>query len=808
MKKYILFIIFLVSTLLLVTLCACVDNETDQDAIRDNNIVSPKLFTVDYVTTEGGIISGVNKQTVEYGKDSEIVIAVPDTGYKFVEWSDGYKLERRYEKNVTSNITVTAIFEQIKCNVLYSTDGNGIIEGKAEQLIDFGGSSDIVSPVPNEGYRFVKWSDGLLKCDRNDDDVKTNLNVMAIFEKIIFTVNYSVIYGGTIEGDSEQLIKYGDDANFVIAIPENGYKFVKWSDGIGSPIRCDENIVSSLNLTAEFVFLYGDGDGSSELPFTIEAYSQLLDMWYYPNSNFKLVNNLDLSGISHDPIFDDLRMFTGKFDGNGKTISSLTVNTSVNFPSLFGFVGENGIISDLILTNVDIVSANYNTLLMGQSYCVGTLVGVSMGYIHDVTVSGKITVGRQDFDGVALGGLVGLAYGTVANCYLDIIFDLKNILREKPSSVDLPYLFGGMIGNCNSAYVKDCYVQGKILVAQSCADVIVGGLIGAYRLIQKADSYVQNCKTDMEIIGDSNYKVGGFIGHVDSINGSFLLISNCVSIGNLRSNFVAGFIYYIYSLGNLNLSNCKYEGNINCGTQIAGFLNEVNGMKDNVTVERCYAKSNVETAISGDGDHIGQASGFCFSAYKIKFINCYFIGKVIADYPAGFIYRLDYCTVNECFTESNIFAGTYGSGFIAQPTYSEIINCYALCNEISDNETESKPVYGISAHSSMLGTTMSNCYFTGNFSGAYIYRLSSSSNISKIYIIDYRNLSYDDLADHNNGKFDLSACFTIFNDADSLNCLVYNLNEGLKEPVWIKTEGLPQLKFMALNKCTCLNMKI
>ena len=41
-----------------------------------------------------------------------------------------------------------------------------------------------VTAEPKEGYRFVRWSDGVTTAARNDIDIRADLYVTAIFEPI------------------------------------------------------------------------------------------------------------------------------------------------------------------------------------------------------------------------------------------------------------------------------------------------------------------------------------------------------------------------------------------------------------------------------------------------------------------------------------------------------------------------------------------------------------------------------------------------------------------------------------------------
>ena len=144
----------------------------------------------------------------------------------------------------------------------------------------------------------------------------------------------------------------------------------------------------------------------------------------------KLVNNVDLSGANWVPIGSGSNYFRGTFDGQGNTITGLTIQGDENTVALFGNL--NGTVQNLKVTdakvsgkdNVAIVVANvFNTgsikdvdvtgaVLNGGHY-VGTIVG--RGWIHisdcdvsDVTITVEPYLDGEKYDnGDKVGGLVG-----------------------------------------------------------------------------------------------------------------------------------------------------------------------------------------------------------------------------------------------------------------------------------------------------------------------------------------------------------------------------------------------------------------
>jgi uncharacterized repeat protein (TIGR02543 family) len=71
-------------------------------------------WTVTYASGAHGQVIGATTQVVADGEDGEYVIALPDSGYQFTEWTeDSGTDEERYEAAVSQDLTFTATFEAI-----------------------------------------------------------------------------------------------------------------------------------------------------------------------------------------------------------------------------------------------------------------------------------------------------------------------------------------------------------------------------------------------------------------------------------------------------------------------------------------------------------------------------------------------------------------------------------------------------------------------------------------------------------------------------------------------------------------------
>jgi len=83
---------------------------TNNLSVNGTISVSNFTYTLTYTSGANGSISGTSPQTVNYGGSGTAVTPTPNSGYRFVNWSDGSTANPRTDTGVTSNISVTANF--------------------------------------------------------------------------------------------------------------------------------------------------------------------------------------------------------------------------------------------------------------------------------------------------------------------------------------------------------------------------------------------------------------------------------------------------------------------------------------------------------------------------------------------------------------------------------------------------------------------------------------------------------------------------------------------------------------------------
>ena len=95
---------------------------TDIDVTGDVSVTAifEIQYTLIYAAGANGTITGISPQTVSYGGSGTTVTAVPNTGYHFLQWSDGSTQNPRMDTDVTGGISVTANFASYLEGELFS----------------------------------------------------------------------------------------------------------------------------------------------------------------------------------------------------------------------------------------------------------------------------------------------------------------------------------------------------------------------------------------------------------------------------------------------------------------------------------------------------------------------------------------------------------------------------------------------------------------------------------------------------------------------------------------------------------------
>ena len=209
------------------------------------------------------------------------------------------------------------------------------------------------------------------------------------------------------------------------------------------------------------------------------------------------MNDIDLSGFDWNPIGEVdsngiKQGFTGVLDGNGYTISNLTIN-NVAYSGLFAAIGDGagvrGVVKNLGLEDVNIT-----------------------------------------------GGIAGLASvavgGDIANCYVD-------------GDISGEGMLGGLIGFAGSCNIEYCYASGT--VNSGSFSYATGGLIGeidesaSSSLISiKGNTVISNCFTTNTV--KNGIYVGGLVGLINGQSQNSVVVECAYSSGSVIGTYAGGLM--------------------------------------------------------------------------------------------------------------------------------------------------------------------------------------------------------------------------------------------------------------------------
>ena len=207
-------------------------------------IFAKNVYSITKVSTSTqGSISGLSQ--AEY-LDNVTLSASPNYGYHFTQWSDG-NTDNPRTFVLTQDTTFTAEFAKNGYTITTESSNNewGTTAGDTTALY----LDDIqISATANYGYHFAYWSDGNYSNPRTIT-VTENKTYYAVFEKNLYSITKQCNSDqGYIDGNSQA--EYLDEVT-ITAIPNYGYHFVQWSDGLKTNLRSFV-ITKDTTFTAEF----------------------------------------------------------------------------------------------------------------------------------------------------------------------------------------------------------------------------------------------------------------------------------------------------------------------------------------------------------------------------------------------------------------------------------------------------------------------------------------------------------------------------------------------------------------------------
>ena len=411
------------------------DSYKNGDVIKMYAKFKVKELTVTLDFNDG--ITWPEKIKVKYGDKIGDLSAYTKTNgdMEISSWSMSPILEQNIKEEITEDITIFAVWRKyVFVSFVYP---DNVI--KSQKVYVAEGKSSIMPSNDIPGYAFQGWYDNEQLLGNPVSNVSQGALLSQYYGKWA-TTSYIISFntdGGSIINPIEY--RYGDS----FKLPDNkkyGYMFKAWKmkgyEGLHTEITPDMwgNLEISAVYDLEYTAIFNEND--------------LKNIAKNPSGKYFLANDITLKDN-----WVTIESFEGLLDGNSFTIFNLTSIYSGEFQknNVCGFIYKNiGVLKNINFENalIDVnfysnksvyphvgilaltnygeifnchvynstIKSNFNCTQYSDVY-IGAISGGNSNKIEQCSANCTITSTASGAANAHIGGIVGVAYGTVSNCY-------------------------------------------------------------------------------------------------------------------------------------------------------------------------------------------------------------------------------------------------------------------------------------------------------------------------------------------------------------------------------------------------------
>jgi hypothetical protein len=407
---------------------------------------------------------------------------------------------------------------------------------------------------------------------------------------------------------------------------------------------------------------FDGGSGTPNDPHIISTCSQLQeidDQDAYLYASYVLANDIDCSAVvpfetigNYQQFNGTFKPFMGRFDGQGYTISNITVGDGATpftgmFASTYG-----ASIRDLNLANIIVSGTTYVGALAGEadeSSIVGvtvasstiTLNGNSAGYAGSIigrfldsnayglqatttTMTALGTNHSSNFAGI--GGLVGSM--------------IRSTIERSTARVSITADFsglGGIVGTMQrGSVVKNVYAESSITGYDG-----IGGITGSYEA--NGDSYIDSVYSNSSTTATrSTAYTGGILGSGSTFFGGSMYISNSFAVGRVGSTTLSGGISGVSVVMDNNMYYPTGTGQTRCvfsGAGSPGGECTTNNTSSYYNLSTNFPLTgwdftNIWIEVSGDRPEL-RVFPYTEASSSIGITTCSELAQEVRDHPNG-----------------------------------------------------------------------------------------------------------------------------------------------------------------------------
>lgn len=312
-----------------------------------------------------------------------------------------------------------------------------------------------------------------------------------------------------------------------------------------------------------------------------------------------LDTDIDISGKEWTPVGSSMNTgegYSGNFDGNGKTITGLTVNGTGNL-GFFGGLAKGAKVHDVVFTDAKIGG--------DASSSAGVVAGASLGIIDSCSVSNSTVSGSNN-----AGGITGNNSVQVNNC------NVQNV------TINGSYLAGG-ISAYNYGKIEYCTVSGNTTqITATGSSSRAGGIVAS-------NSEEGGVKTSGRVLKCAVYRTaisGNWSGGIAGENGfgsvAQCVVDECIVIhGSLSSSTYLGGVVGYNARGEVVASYCV-NSTVGADNLTSEAIGGIVGYNINSTSSPAYVYGCYSTHVSLLGN-AGQKKGAIAGYNNGHVTSCY-----------------------------------------------------------------------------------------------------------------------------------------------------------------------------------------
>lgn len=463
------------------------------------------------------------------------------------------------------------------------------------------------------------------------------------------------------------------------------------------------------------------GEGTEASPFLIRTPDDLVTLSEMTNSYsatyqgcwFRVTADLDCAQVENFlPIGYATAAFGGVLDGDGHTISNLTVAGHSEGSGLFGTLTETSRVCRLTLRGGSVTTA-------GAQRPVGAFAAYCAGRIENCDNYNTVSTLEK---GTYAGGIVCQLNpgGAIVNCrnYGKVATKssyLGGIVAEIKAGAEVTGCenFGaltpgggqsGAIAGTSYGTMRHCVNHADVQTAKGP----FGGIVGYARDTTVMYACVNNGRIT---VTDGAGQSGGLVGYAFGR----LRMDSCVNRGDIdvSGGYAGGLVGRIAPSGT-SLTRCENHGAVSSGKQYAGGLvgyADANASKGDGYFSGLRNYGSVE----GTGNYIAGAFGYIKARNHVEqCVNLAPVKGLDGNFTAGFA-GYGYADFSDCLNAGQVTADGYGtSGFVGEAFGSVIRRCANTGNVVSTAKNATAANFGAAGFWAKGWGTAEDCLNLGD----------------------------------------------------------------------------------------------